>query len=293
MLSIVIPAYYEEEAIAEVVSSIQNTLAHLPHEIIVVDDGSKDQTGACALAAGAKVLRHPVNIGYGNALKTGISEAQYPNIMITDADGTYPIDEIPRLYDLYQQGFDMVVGARTGIHYKESLLKNPARIFFNLLAEYVAGQKIQDVNSGFRIFRKDRITPFLPELCGTFSFTTSMTLIAFRQNYFVKYTPVPYYKRKGSSKVKIVRDTLRAAQILVQTILTYNPLKLFLLISIVNLMISLGCLFLYATVLHYWETFVLFLFFLSMAVVSLFFGAIAYTTNQRVRYVWDSRAYSP
>jgi polyisoprenyl-phosphate glycosyltransferase len=290
MLSVVIPAYNEEDAIAEVVKSIQNVLANIGlYEIIVVDDGSQDNTRNEAEKVGATVIRHPVNIGYGNALKTGILHASYAAIAITDADGTYPVDKIPELYQELQNGFDMVVGARTGAHYQESLLKSPARIAFNLLSEYVAGQKIPDVNSGLRVFHKDTVGLFLNDLCGTFSFTTSLTLIYFRQSYFIRYIPIAYYGRKGRSKVKIFRDTLRASQILIQTIITYNPLKLFLLISFFNLLFSMIALALYFSLLHTWEIFVTALFFLGMVIISLLFGFLTYASNQRIRNVWDPR----
>jgi polyisoprenyl-phosphate glycosyltransferase len=291
MFSIVIPAYNEQDGITSVVSGLNALLPQLniPFEVIVVDDGSQDKTAEYAVAAGASVVRHPCNIGYGNALKTGILAAKYPHIGITDADGTYPVEDIPRLYQTFGKGYDMVVGARTGGYYQESLLKNPARILFNLLAEYVAGTHIPDVNSGLRIFKKECIKPFLPDLCGTFSFTTSMTLIAFRQSYFICYIPVPYYQRQGRSKVKIFRDTLRAAQILVQTILTYNPLKLFLLVAMINFCFALVCGLLYMACYRVWEVFMLMLFFGGVASISILTGFVAVVANQRVRHVRDIR----
>jgi len=296
MLSIVIPAYNEENGLPLVLPLIDQylELEGITYEVIVVNDGSTDRTAEIAMQYGVnKVINHPTNIGYGNALKSGILEASYPHVCITDADGTYPIEKIPVMLKQYKKGFDMVVGARTGYHYKESLLKNPTRILFNLLAEYVAGKKIPDVNSGLRIFNREKILPFLNDLCGTFSFTTSMTLICFRQSYFVCYMPIPYYKREGRSKVKIVRDTMRAAQILVQTILTYNPLKLFLLISILCLYLSVMFLFLYMVLFHYWELFALFLACVVLALHSLLIGFLAFTSNRRIRdvqHLWDTSA---
>ena len=125
MISVVIPALNERNAIVETVERTREVLAAAklePFEIVVVDDGSDDGTGELAKQAGAHVLRHPHNIGYGRALKDGIAAAQYDIIVITDADGSYPIEEIPALVALYQSGFDMVVGARTGKQYRESSL---------------------------------------------------------------------------------------------------------------------------------------------------------------------------
>lgn len=292
MISVVIPALNEEEGIAGVIQHLKNVLSQLcaeQYEIIVVDDGSTDSTSQVAEQNGAKVIKHPINIGYGNALKTGILHAQYDAICITDADGTYPIDEIPNLWETYQKGFDMVVGARTGVHYRESVLKNPARIVFNWLAEYVAGRQIPDINSGLRIFKRDNVIPFLNDLCGTFSFTTSMTLIFFRQSFFVTYLPISYHQRKGESKVKIVRDTLRSGQILIETILTYNPLKLFLLIS--SIYKILGVLFLIAYfILNYrWEWFIACLFMFLLSGLSTLIGCLSFVSNQRVSDVWHLR----
>ena len=292
MLSVIIPALNEEDGIVGVLKHLNKTLSLLcghAFEIIVVDDGSSDATAIMAEQNGAKVIRHPVNIGYGNALKTGILHAQYENICITDADGTYPIESIPMLWEEYQKGFDLVVGARTGEHYRESILKNPARIAFNWLAEYVAGRHIPDINSGLRLFKRERVLPFLNDLCGTFSFTTSMTLIFFRQSFFVQYIPIPYYTRQGKSKVKIVRDTLRSGQILVQTILTYNPLKLFILFTILYKLTAIILLLGYFIFNFNSELFIASMTMFLLSGLAILLGCISFVSNQRVNNVWHLR----
>jgi glycosyltransferase involved in cell wall biosynthesis len=232
MLTVVIPALNEESAIAETIRRIGTALDAdaVTHEIIVVNDGSTDQTASIARDCGVRVIDHPAPGGYGLALKAGILNAKYDLIAITDADGTYPCDRIAELYGLVARGgFDMAIGARTGPEYRGTFLKMPARRVFLWLSEYATGRKIDDINSGLRVFRKDIVLRYLATISDGFSFTTTITLAAMLNGYFVKYIPISYGKRIGKSHVRYVRDTLRSLQIIVESILYYNPLKLFLL----------------------------------------------------------------
>jgi len=236
MISVVIPAYNEEGAIAETVAQVGRILTDAGFqgfEIIVVDDGSADRTAEIAAGAGARVISKPQNIGYGHSLKVGIAAASHDMVVITDADGTYPIDQIPALVERYRQGFDMVVGARTGEHYHESRLKSPLRTILTWLVEFACGRSVPDVNSGLRVFSRDTIMPFFTHLCDTFSFTTSITMAYILRRKYVEYLPVPYHKRIGATKVRLLRDSLRTMQYIVQAIVFYNPLKLFLLLSMI------------------------------------------------------------
>jgi len=230
MVSVVIPAFNEREAIRHVVLLAHSVLADVEHEIVIVDDGSDDETAEEAGTVGAQVVRHPHNLGYGAALKSGIREAKYDTIVIADADGTYPLEQIPVLLQEYTKGFNMIVGARTGAAYRESALKSPMRLLLKWLVELTAGRKIPDINSGLRIFSRKDIIPYFNHLCNTFSFTTSLTLAYMMTNKFVGYVPIPYYKRIGRTKVRLIRDSLRTLQYIIQAIVYYNPLKLFLLI---------------------------------------------------------------
>lgn len=235
MVSVIIPAYNESTAIGPTVTKAKQVLVGANYEnfeIIVVDDGSSDDTAKKADAAGARVIQHPHNIGYGRALKTGITECKFDTVVITDSDGTYPIDEIPSLLHRYTKGFDMIVGARTGNHYRGSALKWPLRLLLKFLVEWTAGRSIPDINSGLRVFSKKTIIKFLPHLCDTFSFTTSLTLAYMMTGRFVGYQNISYEERIGKSHVKLWSDSLKTLQFIVQAIAYYNPMKLFVLLSI-------------------------------------------------------------
>jgi len=236
MISVVIPAYNEENAIAYTIQEIRDVFKKMSvdtdkYEIIVVNDGSTDQTGKEAESQSARVINHPHNVGYGRSLKDGILNAKFDAIVITDADRTYPFEMVPELYAEYQKGFDMVVGARTGNHYRESWLKSPLRYILKFLVEFTAGRKVPDVNSGLRIFSKKTVCTYLQHLCDTFSFTTSMTLAYMMTGRFVKYIPIAYEKREGKSKVRLFRDSLRTLQYILQAINYYNPIKIFILFA--------------------------------------------------------------
>jgi len=233
---VIIPAYNEAEAIGQTITELQQTLSAIKceSEILVVDDGSIDSTPATASLCGVRVIRHPRNAGYGRALLTGIDVATYDNIVIVDADTTYPIEYLPELLALYGQGFDMVVGARQGRHYKGSFIKQILRAIFRFLAEFTCGRSIPDINSGFRVFRRGPVLAERSSLSPGFSFTTTITLLFMLKNLFVAYLPIPYRGRVGKSKVRLVSDGLRSLQIIVTAIAQFNPLKLFLLLFLTS-----------------------------------------------------------
>ncbi len=234
--SVIVPAFNEEKAIALVVDAIR-ALPHSP-EVIVVDDGSTDATADAARRCNATVIRHPSNAGYGKSIMDGIRMAQNDIIVITDADGTYPIESIPHLIHKIEEGFEMVVGARSGTAYRGSFLKMPARIVLKFLVEFVTGRSIPDINSGLRAFRKSTVMPYFPHLCQGFSFTTTITLIYMLTAKLVTYIPISYSRRIGRSKVRVVRDSLRTLQYVTEVVVTFNPLKFFLLLSILCSVVS-------------------------------------------------------
>ena len=241
MLSVVIPIYNEENAIQTTIAEIRTVLDQAnihDYEIIAVNDGSSDNTAKVLSMCNITVINHPHNIGYGRSLKDGIRTAQHDTIIITDADLTYPFDEVPTLLTEFHKGYDMVVGARTGAYYRESILKSPLRRILKFLVEFTAGRKVDDVNSGLRIFKKSVTIPFLPQLCETFSFTTSLTLAYMLNGKYVKYLPIRYEKREGQSKVRLFKDSLKTLQYILQAINYYNPLKLFILFFCICLFFS-------------------------------------------------------
>ena len=191
-VSVVIPVYNEELGIAPLLARLLEVMkaSDLDYEIIVVDDGSTDDTTARIETTGVHVLRHPENRGYGAALKTGIRQASNPLIAIMDADGTYSPERIPYLVKhLVTSRCDMVVGARTGKSVKIPRLRRPAKWAINRLAELVAGQSIDDLNSGLRVFRRQVVPRFIRLLPDGFSFTSTITLAMLSNDYIVEYVP--------------------------------------------------------------------------------------------------------
>ncbi len=242
-LSIVIPVYNEELGIAPLLARLLEVMqaSDLEYEIIVVDDGSTDNTTARIETAGVHVLRHQDNRGYGAALKTGIRQASNPIIVIMDADGTYLPEYVPCLVEhLVTSGCDMVVGARTGKGVKIPRLRRPAKWAISRLAELVAGQSINDLNSGLRVFRRQvalRLVGLLPD---GFSFTTTITMAMLSNEYVVEYLPIDYHARVGRSKISPVRDTLSFVALVLRIGLYFAPLKIFLPISGILLLSAIG-----------------------------------------------------
>lgn len=234
-VTIIIPAYNEENAIAGVLSQLAEGLFTSSHavEIIVVDDGSRDGTATIARRQdGVTVLQHRTNRGYGAALKTGIRHASHELVCITDADGTYPNERIPELVQrLCSEQYDMVVGARVGAEVAIPRSRRPAKWLLGRLANYVAGENIPDLNSGLRVFRRDVALRFNSILPDTFSFTTTITLAMLTNRYLVDYVPINYYARVGKSKIRPVQDTLNFLQLVWRIALYFAPLKLFLPLS--------------------------------------------------------------
>jgi glycosyltransferase involved in cell wall biosynthesis len=226
-VSVVIPAFREEASVRAQVAAIRNVLIAqgIPHEILVVDDGSDDATAAEALMAGARVLRHTTNRGYGAALKTGIRLARFNQIVICDADGTYPAEAIPALLAQLAEA-DMAVGARTGADVHIPFVRRPAKWLLGRLAVHVAGQAIPDLNSGLRAFRRDVVQQYFPVLSNRFSFTTTVTLAYMADDYHVVYHPINYYERIGRSKIT-PRHFMDFVILVLRMAMLFQPLKVF------------------------------------------------------------------
>ena len=242
MISFVVPALNERDSIEETVQRVHAICKSSgidPYEIIAVDDGSSDGTGELAHAAGARIVRHPHNVGYGRSLKDGITAATYDTIVITDADGSYPLEAIPELIKIYRDGFDMVVGARSGAFYRESIIKSPLRWILKMIVEFTANREIPDINSGLRVFSKATALTYFKHLSDAFSFTTSLTLAYMMNAKFVRYHQIDYRERVGRSKVHLLRDSIRTLQYIIEAATYYNPLKIFGLFGFVCFFVAL------------------------------------------------------
>lgn len=241
-VSIVVPAYNEEHGLPPVLQQLHEVMkaATIDYEIIVIDDGSQDETAAvCARFDGVTVIRHPENRGYGAALKSGIRNARYDLVCITDADGTYPNDRIPELIQQVATGGNhMVVGARRGEQVAIPAIRRPAKWVLGHLANWISSRKIPDINSGLRVFRRDIALRFFRVLPDSFSFTTTITLAMLTNSYRVSYVPVNYYARVGKSKIHPIRDTLNFVQLILRIGLFFAPLKIFLSLSMILLMLA-------------------------------------------------------
>jgi glycosyltransferase involved in cell wall biosynthesis len=231
--SLVLPAYNEENGIGITLDHLQATFqaAGCKYEIIVVNDGSTDGTGDVLRdRPDIRLIEHSVNRGYGAALKTGIRHAKYPLVVITDADGTYPNEQIPRLASLAAEA-DMVVGARIGANVQYSTLRKIPKWFLVRFAQWVTGSRIPDLNSGMRVMHKSVVDKFINILPDTFSFTTTITVAMLTNSYVVRYVPIDFHHRVGKSKIKPIRDTLRFVQLILRTGVYFAPLKVFLPIA--------------------------------------------------------------
>jgi glycosyltransferase involved in cell wall biosynthesis len=241
---LIIPAYNEEHGIGPVLDQLMSELgtSAVPFEIVVIDDGSKDRTQDVVRqkeSAQIRLLRHDANRGYGAAIKSGVEEARYPWIVITDADGTYPNDAIPHLLE-HCDGHDMIVGARTNQKRAVPLIRRPAKWMLTRLASYLSRRQIPDLNSGFRVMRKSLVERYRHILPDGFSLTTTITLAMLSGGHRVKYVPINYYKRTGKSKIRPIADTLNFLMLIFRTIVYFDPLRVFLPVALLFMLASGG-----------------------------------------------------
>lgn len=222
-LSVVIPAYNEAESVGEVVSRLRQLKPAA--EIIVVDDGSSDDTAKVALAAGAKVLRQPYNKGNGAAVKAGVRAAHGDVILMLDADGQHSADDIDSLLDQIPQ-YDLVVGART----KGSdtrLIRDIGNGIFNAFSSYMVDRRIPDLTSGFRAVRRARLMEFIGLLPNGYSHTSTATVAFIKAGYSVTFVPFRSRKQRGKSQVRWFRDGWRFLLIITRISMLFTPMKVF------------------------------------------------------------------
>lgn len=236
-ISVVLPAKDEARTVG---ATVQGILAVVPGaEVIVVNDGSVDQTVATAERAGAKVVHHPYSKGNGAAIKTGSRAAAGDVIVFMDADGQHDPADIPRLLARLDQGYDMVVGARQKGS-QASVGRGVANGFYNRLASYMTGHKVADLTSGFRAVRADKFREFLYLLPNGFSYPTTSTMAFFRAGYSVAYEPIHAAKRIGKSHIRLLRDGARFLLIIFKIGSLYSPLKLFAPLALLLFALATG-----------------------------------------------------
>lgn len=236
-VSIILPAKNEADSLRSLLPKIQESMPDV--ELIVVNDGSTDDTAAICRQYGTKLIAHPYGMGNGAAVKSGARAAQGEILVFMDADGQHQPRDIPLLLEKLNHGYDMIVGARSrrsqaGAH------RAVANGFYNRLASWMVGQKVDDLTSGFRAVRAEKFRKFLYMLPNGFSYPTTITMSFFRAGYAVGYVPIHAPKRIGnSSHMRIVRDGVRFLLIIFKIGTLYSPLKLFFPISM--LFFLLGC----------------------------------------------------
>ncbi|GAA3572947.1 glycosyltransferase family 2 protein [Marinobacter xestospongiae] len=236
-LSIVIPAKNESLSIVNLISGILSVVENA--EVIVVNDGSSDNTGELAEKAGALVVHHPYSKGNGAAIKSGSRVASGTVIVFMDADGQHDPKDIPRLLEKMEEGYDLVVGAR-GRESQASLGRGLANGLYNKLASYMTGHAVKDLTSGFRAVRREKFLEFLYLLPNGFSYPTTSTMAFFRAGYSVAYVRITAHDRKGVSHIRPLKDGIRFLLIIFKIGTLYSPLKLFVPLAFFVFLFGLG-----------------------------------------------------
>ncbi|MFC1843556.1 glycosyltransferase family 2 protein [Thermodesulfobacteriota bacterium] len=234
-ISVLLPAYNEEETIGGTIRKIRELYPDF--EIMVVDDGSTDNTRQEAIDAGANIWSHPYNIGNGAAIKTGLRYASGDWIVMMDADGQHNPEDIAKLLE-YKDKYDMVVGARSKGS-KTSLHRDLANSIYNSLASYVTKFKIEDLTSGFRLMKNEVVHKYIYLLPNTFSYPSTLTLAFLRSGLSVKYVPIQTKARKGKSKIKLINDGIRFFLIITKIATLFSPFRVFLPVSLAFFMTGL------------------------------------------------------
>ena len=245
-VSIIIPAYNEADIIADIVQRVRSL--HPDFDVIVVNDGSTDDTALEAQKAGAEVYSHPYNIGNGAAIKSGIRVATGDILVFMDGDGQHDPEDIARLLEYFPE-FDMVVGARS-ISDQASLGRALGNKIYSWFASYVAKFSIKDLTSGFRAVKSNVVRNFLYLLPNTYSYPTTLTLGTLRSGMSVKYVPVKIKKRQtGTSNIKMMRDGVKFFMIITRICTLYSPMRVFLPVSFVMFLLGLIN-YLYTFIMH-------------------------------------------
>lgn len=239
-VTVLLPCYNEEEALPIVINDIKNVMqkTQYTYEILVVDDKSTDKSVEITESLGCRVIRRPINLGAGASRKTGIINAHGKIIAMLDADGSYKAKDIPKLLSYFPE-YDQVNGVRKTEEGTLRILRQPAKWFICILASFLAGRFIPDLNTGSKAFKRDVMMQYLWCIPDGFSCVSSMSLAFLCNGHFVKYIPIEYYKRIGKSKFHPIKDTFLYMLTIFRLITYFNPLKIFLPVSFMLLLIGI------------------------------------------------------
>ena len=237
LVSVIVPAYNEEASIALEVERVEGALRASPFaefEVLVIDDGSTDDTASRARAAGATVISHLVNQGQGAALKTGIARARGAYVVFIDGDGTYPTQEIPRLLSqLVEGGYEQVIGDRQSEQGEWRLLRVPVKLLLRRFASFLSGQAVGDLNSGLRALTREAAQRYAPLIPQGFSNSTTLTLATLSHRRRLAFVPIDYHERKvGKSKFRPVADTYNMLLTIIRMVMYVDPLRVLLPVAL-------------------------------------------------------------
>jgi glycosyltransferase involved in cell wall biosynthesis len=280
-ISFVIPVYNEEKSISNTIKSLKKMIktVGLSYEIIIVNDCSTDKTEDILNSLqDVLIINNTKNLGYGASIKKGIRISKSKYIAIVDADGSYPINEFPKLFK-YIDSYDMVVASRDKMGIPT--IRKPAKWVITCLANYVSSYKIPDLNSGMRVFNKELALKYWNLYPSRFSLTSTITIAFLNRGYEVKYVPTNYYKREGKSSIHPIKDTIRFLNLVFRLALYFNPLKVFLPISILffSLAVIRALRDIFSTSDLHVGSFAIILFVISFQI--FFFGLLADIINKK------------
>ncbi len=238
-ISIILPARNEAASLVVLLPMLVQLLPNA--EILVIDDGSSDETASVSRACGAKVFSHPYSQGNGSAIKTGARNATGDVVVFMDADSQHRPEDIPRLIAKLEDGYDMVVGARDSAG-QANFHRGFANGLYNRLASWMVGHEVKDLTSGFRVVRRDKFLEFLYLLPNGFSYPTTITMAFFRAGYSVRYEPIAVQSRMlgTTSHVRLWRDGIRFLLIIFKIGTLYSPLKLFAPVALAHALVGLS-----------------------------------------------------
>ncbi len=235
-VTIIIPAFNESAAIEGVINRLKEL--YPAYEIIVVDDGSTDRTGESAEQAGATVIRHSWNRGYGAALRTGLQKASGRIVCTFDGDGQHVPEDLAKLLERIHEA-DMVVGVRSKDSHRP-LCRRPGKLILSFFADFLTGTRIPDVNSGLRVFRRDVLLKYLHLMPEGFSFSTTATFAFLKGGHRIAWVPVTTRRRLGKSSVSQLRHGFETLLLMLRLTALFDPLKVFLPVSVAFMLVAVG-----------------------------------------------------